>query len=124
MTSLVIDAYEERDIAIYDIPGAYLHADTPDDKFIIMVFRGQFVDILCDVNPDFKKDIRIVNEKKVLYVQVFQAIYGCIESALLWYKCYTEILEKEGFKINPYDKYMLRTRSSKENNVHSCVVCG
>jgi hypothetical protein len=62
------------------------------------------VDILCDVNPYFKKDIRIVNEKKVLYVQVFQAIYGCIESALLWYKFYTEILEKEGFKINLYDK--------------------
>ena len=27
-----------------------------------------------------------------------------IESALLWYNLYTEVLLKEGFKINPYDR--------------------
>ena len=35
---------------------------------------------------------------------MLQAIYGCIESALLWYNFYSTTLENEGFKINPYDR--------------------
>ena len=51
MTStLLIDAYEEQDVAIFDVPGAYLHALLPKDKNIIMVLRNEFVDIMCDVN--------------------------------------------------------------------------
>ena len=38
------------------------------------------------------------NGKKVLYLQILRALYGMIESALLWYKFYTEVLHKEGFK--------------------------
>eukprot|EP00957_Ditylum_brightwellii_P098862 7530993-Ditylum_brightwellii.AAC.1 len=104
ITTLLIDAYEDRDVAIYNVPGAYLHADIPKDKLLLMIFREQFVDIICGVNPDFKQHVRTIKGKKVFYVTVQQAIYGCIESALLWYKCYTEKFEKEGFKINPYDK--------------------
>ena len=37
-------------------------------------------------------------------MEVLQAIYGCIESALRWYELYSETLAKEGFVINPYDK--------------------
>mmetsp|Transcript_14843 Transcript_14843/g.21239 ORF Transcript_14843/g.21239 Transcript_14843/m.21239 type:complete len:281 (+) Transcript_14843:3135-3977(+) len=103
-STLIIDAYENRDVAVYDIPGAYLHAETPKDKLILMVFIDIFVDILCEVNPDFKEYVKIVNKKKVLYVRVLQAIYGCIESALLWYNFYVDVLEKEGFKLNPYDR--------------------
>ena len=32
LKTLVIDAYEERDIATFDIPGVYLHAKIPADK--------------------------------------------------------------------------------------------
>ena len=53
MTSLVIDAYEERDIAIYDIPGAYLHAEMPEDKTMILKLKGKFVSIICDINPEY-----------------------------------------------------------------------
>ena len=38
MALLLINAYEKRDVAIFDVPGAYLHADVPDDKFIILKF--------------------------------------------------------------------------------------
>ena len=31
-TTLVIDAYEDRDIATFNIPGAYLHAEIPAEK--------------------------------------------------------------------------------------------
>ena len=32
----------------------------------------------------------------------FRAIYGCIESTLLWYSLYKETQEGEGYELNPY----------------------
>ena len=42
LISAVIDAYEEHDVAVVDIPGAYLSADMDDD--VLMIFRGTMVD--------------------------------------------------------------------------------
>ena len=36
--TLVVDAHERRDVACYDIPGAFLHADSNED--IAMVLKG------------------------------------------------------------------------------------
>jgi len=68
MALLVVFAHEKRDVAVLDVPGAYLHADLPADKFVLLKIEGQFVDIMVDVNPEFKEDVRFENGKKVLYV--------------------------------------------------------
>ena len=60
LTTLIIDSYEGRYVSISDIPGAYLHAEMPEGKVIFMRLVGQFVDIMCDVNPEYKKYIRYV----------------------------------------------------------------
>ena len=39
-TSLIIDAREGRDVAIYDVPGAYLNADIPEYKVILLNIEG------------------------------------------------------------------------------------
>jgi hypothetical protein len=44
--------------------------------------------------------------KKVLYVEVFKAIYGMLEAALLWYKTFRKDLDNIGFIFNPYDPCM------------------
>ncbi len=104
IATLVIDAKEDRDVATFDVPGAYLHADLPKNKFVLMKFEDEFVDIMCEVNPEFKEDIRYERGKKVLYVQILKAIYRMIESALLWYDLYSSVLLNMNFKINPYDQ--------------------
>ena len=83
-----------------------------------MKLRNTFVDIMCNVNPEYKKYVRFENGKKVLYVQVMQALYGCIQSALLWYDLFSSTLEKEGFKINPYDCCV----ANKDINGHQCTI--
>ena len=88
----------------FDVPGAYLHADIPDDKFVLLKIEGEFVDIMIEVNPEYANNVRYENGKKVLYVQILKALYGMIESALLWYTLYVDVLQKEGFEVNPYDK--------------------
>ena len=103
--TLLIDAKEGRDVAIFDVPGAYLQAEMPAEKKLLMVFRDEFVDIMCEVNPEYKKYVTTDrNGKRILYVKVLRAIYGCIESALLWYELYVKTLKGMGFKLNPYDR--------------------
>ena len=96
--------YEEREVAIFDIPGAYLHASMPDEHKVILRIKGQFVDIMCMANPEFQKYVIIEKGIKVLYLKVLRALYGCIRSAMLWYNLYKETLEKEGYTLNPYDR--------------------
>ena len=38
-----------------------------------------------------------------------KALYGMIESALLWYECYVTVLKDLGFTINPYDSCVANT---------------
>lgn len=116
--TLLIDAKEGRDVAIFDIPGAYLHAEMPADKKLLMVFIDEFVDIMCDVNEEYKKYVIHKNGKKVLYVRILRAIYGCIESALLWYQLYAKILKGMGFKLNAYDKCV----ANKMINGKQCTI--
>ena len=102
MTTLMIDAYEGRDVAVSDVPGAYLHAEFPKDKKVVLKLTGVFADIMCEVNPTYEKDIIYETGKrgkqtKCLYVRVLRALYGCIESALLWYELYSSTLKKIGF---------------------------
>ena len=54
-TSLIIDARKGRDVAIYDVPGAYLNADIPEDNVVLLNIQGEFVEIMCKVNPEHKK---------------------------------------------------------------------
>ena len=99
----MIDSYEGRYTAIADVPGAYLHAEMPQDKLVLLKLKGQFVDIMCQVNPEYKQYVRYEGKTKVLYLKVLRAIYGCLESALLWYSLYSSTLQGMGFTLNPYD---------------------
>ena len=58
---------------------------------------------MCQVNPKYEKFVVIENGKKVLYLQLLKALYGCVQSALLWYDLFTNTLVQMGFKLNPYD---------------------
>ena len=102
--STLIDVYEGRDVATCDVPaGAFLQPELPQGKRLFLCFRGQMVDVMCKVNPEYRKHIIHKLGKKILYVRVIRLIYGCIKAALLWYELYKETLEKEGFALNPYE---------------------
>jgi len=102
MLLLAQDAHEKRFVAICDIEGAYLHAKM--DDFVVMVFEGQMVDYMIQACPQYERFVHVTrNGKKLLYVRLKRALYGCIKSALLWWNTLAETLFKEGFQLNPYD---------------------
>ena len=74
LMTYAIAVHEGRYIAGFDVPGAYLHAETPEDKMVIMKIKDRFVDIMCSVNPEYKQHVRHENGRKVLYVKVLRAI--------------------------------------------------
>ena len=118
LLTLVIDAYEGRYVSIADVPGAYLHAEMPPEKRVLLRLVGKFVDIMCQVNPEYLKYVRYENGKKVLYLRVLRALYGCLESALLWYNLYSTTLVKMGFTLNPYDLCV----ANKNINGSQCTI--
>ena len=57
---------EQRDLAIFDVPRAYLKTALPADKFLLMQIRDEFLDVTCEVNPEYIPYVRYENGKKVL----------------------------------------------------------
>ena len=53
MITLLVDAFEGRDVAFADVPGAYLHAKMKD--FVAMIITGEEVDILCKLKPEWSE---------------------------------------------------------------------
>jgi hypothetical protein len=76
MMTMLIDAWEKRDVGSADVVGAYLHADLED--FTLIKYEGESVDILCKMNPEWAELVVVENGKKVLYSQLLKALYGCV----------------------------------------------
>ena len=47
MSTLLIDAMEQRDVAVFDVPGPYPHTDMSSDKYIMSRIRYKFMNIMC-----------------------------------------------------------------------------
>ena len=101
MLTLIVDALERRDVATADVAGAYLNADMED--YVLMKLEGEDARLMCDVNPSYKEYVTHQRGQPVLYLRLAKALYGCVKSAMLWYKLFTSTLRKLGFKLNPYD---------------------
>jgi hypothetical protein len=103
LITATIDAYEERDVAIVDAPGAFLSANM--DEEVIMTIRGRLAELMMKAAPNiYRKYITLdVNNQPILYVKLQKALYGCLRSALLFYEKLIGDLRSQGFEINQYD---------------------
>ena len=72
MFSLMIDAFEERDVVTADVVGAYLLADM--DFFVVLKLTSNSVDIMCNVNKKYRPFVVVEHEKKCLYLQLLKEL--------------------------------------------------
>ena len=100
--SILTDVHEGRAVQTFEVTGVYLRTPLPNDKVVHMKFEGKFLDIMCEVNPEYGIFVIYEKGKKVLYVMILKAIYGMLESSLLWYDLFSTTLSNLGFKFNPY----------------------
>ena len=99
--TLIVDAVEGRDVATADVAGAYLNAIM--EEFVVLKLVGEDATLMCEVHPPFHDFLEYENGKPVLYLKLDRALYGCVQSALLWYKLFSSTLKSLGFVLNPYD---------------------
>jgi len=81
LISLIVDAHELRNVAVADVVEVYLKADMND--YTLLKYTGESVDIMCKMNPKYEEYVITESGRKVLYVQLLKALYGCVVSALL-----------------------------------------
>lgn len=100
----VIEANEERIVATCDVSGAFLLAYI--DDFVVVVFEDRMVDIMIAIEPKYEKYVHVTKDgKRILYVQLSRAMYGCMKAAKLWWKMFSSfIVDEMGFELNPYDQ--------------------
>jgi hypothetical protein len=106
LLTATVDAYEKRDVMTSDIPNAFIQTDFEGEskKKVFIKIKGALVDILLKLAPEVYKEYVVYEGNiKVLYVEALKAIYGMLQSALLFYKKLKKDVEKLGFEINPYE---------------------
>ena len=94
-----IAAKEGRFVSTMDIGSAYLNAAMEGEP-VFMKLDAQVARQLCEVAPSYRE---YKNERHEIVVKLKKALYGCVQSAKLWYKHIRSTLERIGFTTNPED---------------------
>ena len=82
----IIDAKESREVAVCDIPNAFIQTDLIGETVIIRLV-GRVVKYLLEIDRELYEDyVEYENGKPVLYTLALKAIYRMILSALDYYK--------------------------------------
>jgi hypothetical protein len=96
-----IDAFEGRDIATVNIPGAFLQAEM--EGILHVRLTEVVVDALQRIDPTYCDYSSYKGNKKVMYVQLQKALYGTLQAPMLFWKKLSCQLLEWGFTMNPYD---------------------
>lgn len=103
-----IEASEDRDSAIVDIPNAFVQTDLIKNGKpveVIMAIRGQLADMLIEIAPEVYGPGAIKDKRgnTVIYVKLLKALYGLMEASLMFYQKLVKDLAEKAFEPNPYD---------------------
>ena len=84
MTASIIGALEGRDVAVVDIPGAYL-SENMDDR-VHRVLRVTRAELVVAADPAlYLPFIRYETVQEVLYVRLQKTLYSCLKISFLFY---------------------------------------
>ena len=96
--SLKIIVEEDRKFIVLDVGGAFLNAMI--DCLVYMILDPKVSREAIELFPELKE---FPDDKGRLLVQIEKAMYGLIQSPMLWNETLTNLLKKNGFKSNKMD---------------------
>jgi len=101
-----------------NMPGAFLHADMEQDTQ--MLLEGAIAELIIKLEPRlYRKFIWKTRQgKPMLYVKLRIALYGTLQTALLFWRLLSDTLTDWGFKLNDYDKCV----TNKIINGNQCTI--
>ncbi len=90
-----------------DIPNAFVQTDVGNKEKgeqIVASFCGALVDMLVQLDPErYEEFVTYKKGHKILYVVMLKALYGMLQSPLLYYVKFRKDIETIGLEANPYD---------------------
>ena len=66
MATLVINARKQIDVAIFDVPCDFIQTALPAYKFLLMQIGDEYLNVMCEVNPEYIPYVIYDNRKKLL----------------------------------------------------------
>ena len=93
-TAITVAINRGMKISTVDVPGAYLNADIKKD--IYMWLNTDVCNTLLKLRPDWQQ---YMNSGRMC-VKLKKALYGCVESAKLWYLRMFELLSDIGYECS------------------------
>ena len=76
----MIEALENRDVAVLDVPGAFMQADI--DELVHERFTGEMVRILLQIDEQMYSEYVVTKRgEQVMYMELLKALYGTLHAA-------------------------------------------
>ena len=100
---IALAASEGEEVAVTDVTCAYLNAAMPKDdptKLVFLRVDAFITPMLVRANPAMAQ---YVSQTGTIIVELDRALYGCIESAKLWFDELSSTLKTMGFIANDCD---------------------
>ena len=113
----VIDAMENRMVAVVDIPGAFMQADM--DPGVYVRIEGAMAELLMEIDYDMYHPHMVMEKgKPMIYVELLKALYGTLRAARLFWETLSGKLQEWGFTLNAYDSCI----ANKQVDGHQCTI--
>ena len=109
-------AHRGDSILTLDHKAAYLNA-VMKGPVVKMILSKEVSTILCEISNEFKVYLRA---NGTILVQLEKALYGCIQSAVLWYDELSSTIGGLGYTKNPYDTCVYN--KIRDGNIDSILV--
>ena len=100
MTVFSIAAHERRSASVVDIGGAYLNADMSTGIDVYMRLDPTMSKMMITLDASYEG---YADKKGCIVVKLDKALYGCVESAALWYENLSATLNDLGYERNDYE---------------------
>ena len=100
-TMLGVSAHEGRHVAVLDVSGAFLNAEMTLGVPVHMKLDRTMSEFIVGIDKSYSK---YVDAGGGIVVLLKKALYGCVESAGLWYENLRYTLSCMGYKRNDYDQ--------------------
>lgn len=117
-TILSIVAHEGRSAAVVDIGGAFLNAEMKTGVAVHMRLDSSMSSLLVRLQPSYRK---YLDSKGCIVVLLNRALYGCVESAALWYDNLRETMKGLGYERNPHEICVFNRTNERGVQCTACV---
>ena len=111
-----IDAMEGRDVAVSNIPGAFLQMDMVHVNRIVRIrLWGVLVDLLVKIDlVKFSEKLVLEGGQKVIYSSLKKALYGALIASQIFWRDLSGALGSWVFDTNLYDSCIMNKTMDKK----------